>query len=278
VRLDLDKLVARRKGEVKEEIVTAAQRALNAHIARLNAEIAPMRLPAIVADFGGCIKGLKSVASMQDKLDGLLATTKIAAEADARSIRENVTAFEAQATEFEFLFADLGQIIHKAADDFGALVTARIATHKAAEDAREAKRKADEAARVAAEATVKAAQDTSQPAPQQVLKAEPATADATDRGTPAIVSPRGGAMGAGPAAAAAPAVARDEPATLSLGAICDRLGFTVTGLFISSTLRVSPARTEKRGSYYTETQFRHICRQIATHVEQMADTHEGQPA
>jgi putative phage-type endonuclease len=278
VRLDLDKLVARRKGEVKEEIVTAAQRALNAHIARLNAEIAPMRLPAIVADFGGCIKGLKSVASMQDKLDGLLATTKIAAEADARAIRENVTAFQAQAGGFEFLFADLGQIIHKAADDFGALVTARIATHKAAEDAREAKRKADEAARVAAEATVKAAQDTSQPAPQQVLKAEPATADATDRGTPAIVSPRGGAMGAGPAAAAAPAVARDEPATLSLGAICDRLGFTVTGLFISSTLRVSPARTEKRGSYYTETQFRHICRQIATHVEQMADTHEGQPA
>lgn len=278
VRLDLDKLVARRKGEVKDEIVTAAQRALTAHIARLNAEIAPMRLPTIAADFGGCIKGLKSVASMQDKLDGLLATTKIAAEADARAIRENVTAFQEQAGGFEFLFADLGQIIHKAADDFGALVTARIATHKAAEDAREAKRKADEAARVAAEAAVKAAQDTSQPAPQQVLKAEPATADATDRGQPAIVSPRGGAMGAGPAAAAAPAVARDEPATLSLGAICDRLGFTVTGLFISSTLRVSPERTEKRGSYYTETQFRHICRQIATHVEHMADAHEGQPA
>lgn len=40
---------------------------------------------------------------------------------------------------------------------------------------------------------------------QQVLKAEPATADATDRSVPADASPRVGAMGAGQAADAAPA-------------------------------------------------------------------------
>lgn len=39
---------------------------------------------------------------------------------------------------------------------------------------------------------------------QQVLKAEPATADATDRDAPAMASPRVGAMGAGQAADAAP--------------------------------------------------------------------------
>jgi hypothetical protein len=41
--------------------------------------------------------------------------------------------------------------------------------------------------------------------PQQVMKAEPATADATDRGAPDIASPRVGAMGAGQPADAGPA-------------------------------------------------------------------------
>lgn len=43
VRLDLDKLVARRKTEVKEEAVAKARRAFDDHIAALNAEIAPFR-------------------------------------------------------------------------------------------------------------------------------------------------------------------------------------------------------------------------------------------
>lgn len=48
--------------------------------------------------------------------------------------------------------------------------------------------------------------------PQQVLKAEPETADATDRGTAADASPRVGAMGAGQPADAGPAVDRAVPA------------------------------------------------------------------
>lgn len=47
---------------------------------------------------------------------------------------------------------------------------------------------------------------------QQVLKAEPATADATDRAIPADASPRVGAMGAGQPADAGPAVDRAVPA------------------------------------------------------------------
>ncbi len=150
VRLDLDKLVSRRKTEVKEEAVAKARRALDEHIAALNAEIAPMRLPQIAADFAGTIKGLKSVASMQDKLDGLLATTKVAADVEARAIRANVATFKAEAAGFEFLFADLGTVVYKAADDFLALVRSRIATHQAAEAKREAERQAAEAARIAA--------------------------------------------------------------------------------------------------------------------------------
>jgi len=159
VRLDLDKLVARRKTEVKEEAVSSARRSLEQHVAALNAEIAPMRLPAVPADFAGAIKGLRSVASMEDRLHSLLASAKVACDAQARGIRTNLSAFKEQAADFEFLFVDLSQIVHKAPDDFAATLTARISAHKAAEAAREAARKkdAEEAARLAAEAAARAA-------------------------------------------------------------------------------------------------------------------------
>ena len=159
VRLDLDKLVARRKTEVKEEAVASARRALEQHIAALNAEIAPMRLPAVPADFAGAIKGLRSVASMEDRLHSLLASAKVACDALARSIRTNLAAFKEQAADFEFLFVDLSQIVHKAPDDFAVTLQARIAAHRVAEEARESARKkaAEEAARLAAEAAARAA-------------------------------------------------------------------------------------------------------------------------
>jgi hypothetical protein len=52
---------------------------------------------------------------------------------------------------------------------------------------------------------------------QQVLKAEPATADATARETPAMRSPDGGPMGAGQPAAAGPVEAIPVPDVLVLG-------------------------------------------------------------
>ena len=278
VRLDLDKLVSRRKTEVKEEAVAKARAALDAHIAALNAEVAPMRLRTMNFDFAASIKGLRSIASMQDALDTCLANAKIDADASARLVRANVATFKAAADGFEFLFADLGQIVHKAADDFAAVLQARIAQHKAAEAekarqraeeearAAEQRRQAEEAARLAAEAAAaKAKEYTEGQHPQQVLKAEPATADATDRGTAAMASPRGGAMGAGQAAAAAPA--GDEPATLKLGTICDRLGFVMTAAFVGDALGIKPARTDGRAVLYRESDFGRICAALQQHIE-----------
>lgn len=58
-----------------------------------------------------------------------------------------------------------------------------------------------------------AAMDTERQESQQVLKAEPPPADATDRDTPATASPSVGSMGAGQAADAAPAAVVAESAT-----------------------------------------------------------------
>jgi Sec-independent protein translocase protein TatA len=245
VRLDLDKLVARRKTEVKEEAIATARRALDAHIAALNAELAPMRLPTVVADFAGAIKGLKSFASMQDKIDGTLAVAKIAADADARGMRSNLATFKAAAEGFEFLFADLGQIVHKAADDFTAVVQARIAAHKAAED--EKKRKADEAAKAAAAAV---SQVVSAPASAPMAKAVAAPVSA-------------------PASAPSPAPRADEPTTLKLGVICERLGITMTAAFVADTLGIKPARVEGAAKLYRESDFGRICAALQQHIEQV---------
>ena len=235
VRLDLGKVVDRRKVEVKEHAVAAARKALDLHIAVVNSEIAPMALRPVPVDFAGAIKGLRSIASMQDALDTALAAAKITADTQGRAIRANVAHFQKTTEGMEFLFADLGVLVHKSADDFEAVLASRIGRHLAQVEEQERKRQADEAARIAqAEqrareqeaARIAAAQAesarlealaasnrarlaatvTAEQHPQQVLKADPATADATASGPAAIVSPRVGAMGAGQAADAAPAV------------------------------------------------------------------------
>ena len=312
VRLDLDKLVARRKTEVKEEAVARARRALDDHIAALNAELSPYRLPTIAADFAGTIKGLKSVASMQDKLDGLLATTKIAAEVEARAIRANVTTFKAEAEGFAFLFADLGQLVHKAADDFKAAVQARIAAHRAAEAKREAERQAAEAARIAAAEQRAREQEAARIAEQQRqeeaarvaaareaeskrIQAEndaaaalrtslvPAAAGqptCCEKGEPGKVCPECAETSRAYSAAMAPVRTprADEPATLKLGDICGRLGFTVSREFLADALHVRPAAQVKAAQLYTESQFQTICRQLIAHVGAMAELYGAEVA
>lgn len=279
VRLDLDKLVTRRKVEVKEEAVAGARKALDLHIAVVNAEIAPMRLQQVLVDWAGTIKGKRSLASMQDALDAALATAKIAADTQGRAIRGKLTAFGEMALGFEFLFADLSSFVHKEADDFRALVTARIATHKAAEAAKEAKRQADEAARIAAaeqrardqEAARIAGQDR-----QATLAAAEAARVAAIAPAPAP-APTVAAPTARPMAAA-PAKQPSEPATLTLGAICGRLGFTVTAAFVCDTLHIKPGQAVgNRPGLYTESQFASICQQLQSHVSAMGELYAAQP-
>ena len=65
--------------------------------------------------------------------------------------------------------------------------------------------------------------------------------------------------------------ASNEPATLTLGAICARLGFTVSAAFLADTLSIHPARTDKAAKLYTETQYQAICRQLLEHIGAVAE-------
>jgi putative phage-type endonuclease len=288
VRLDLDKLVTRRKTEVKEEAVAAARAALDKHIADLNGEIAPMRLRPIAADFAGCIKGMRSFASMQDKLDALLATTKIAADAEARAVRANVAVFQEKAAGFEFLFADLGQIVHKEANDFALLVASRLAAHVAAEAEKARKRAEEEAQRIAAAEQrareQEAARIAEQQRQEQAAEAARIAAEATARAAAERAAAAPSAPAVAPAAPApvaqAPATVKesltparaDEPATLTLGVICERLGVTVRAEFLADTLHVKPAAMPIKGrGLYSESQFQRICTQLVAHISATAE-------
>jgi putative phage-type endonuclease len=287
VRLDLDKLVKARKAEIKEYAVLAARSALEKHVANLNGELAPMRLQPEAWDFTSAIKGLRSIASMQDALDMMLANGKISYDAQARLIRANVAVFKAEVDGLEFLFPDLGLIVHKAPDDFALAVRARVDAHRASEVKREADRVAAEARRMEAErerireeertraAKIEAeriARERIEPAQQQRIRDEQAKAQMAMPAAP-IQAPT-------PAPAVVefkrpvPAPVSDEPATLKLGTICERLGFTVNAAFLADTLNIHPAGTDKRAVLFRESQWPVICRQLTSHISAMAELYE----
>jgi hypothetical protein len=101
-------------------------------------------------DFVGAMKNKRTLASLHDAVDTLLASAKIAANEAAADIRAKLAWHKENAAGYEILFADLQQIIGKAADDFKLVVTSRIAAHKQAEDARLTRVREEERIRVEA--------------------------------------------------------------------------------------------------------------------------------
>ena len=134
VRLDLDKLVKARKEAIRGDLVTDGVMALREHIAALNTRLGKSLMPSVPADFGGAIKGKKTVASIKDAVSTVLATAKIEANRVADLIDANLKTIAA--AEHDTLFPDVGQLVLKAADDLAAVIASRIATHKAAEEAK----------------------------------------------------------------------------------------------------------------------------------------------
>ncbi|KWR76472.1 hypothetical protein RN01_28135 [Cupriavidus sp. SHE] len=133
VRLDLDKLVTQRKTEVKEAIIRGGREAYAKHIQSLKGETGGAWLDLGTPDFAGAAKGKRSVASIQDAVDTLLANSKIGADASAKRIRENIAYLDKAIAGYEFLFADRVGLATKQIDDLRLVVSSRIDKHKADE-------------------------------------------------------------------------------------------------------------------------------------------------
>ncbi|WP_423459935.1 YqaJ viral recombinase family protein [Ottowia sp. VDI28] len=135
-RLQREKLVALRKEQIRGELVAAGQNALAAHVVSLNKRLGKNYMPNVQADFGGVIKGKRTVDSLKDAINTELARAKIAANEIADRIQVNLETLRTLAADHVFLFADTASIVLKAPDDLEALVKSRIAEHKAKEEAK----------------------------------------------------------------------------------------------------------------------------------------------
>lgn len=263
VRLDLEKLVKARKESIRGEIVSNGGRLLAEHIRSLNARLGHDYMPTVPADFATVIKSKRTIESIQDAIDTELARAKIAANEVADRITLNMRAIDTAATEAP-VFADVRNLVLKAPDDLGAVITSRVDAYKADQ----AKRIAEEVERMksAEEARAKALLEAQHP--QQVLKAELVTADATDRGTAVMASPRVGAMGAGQAADAAPSVVLSDLPTLNIGQINMRLrGPSINAAFIADVLGIPSAGRDKNAVLFNESQWPAIKAGLLKHIQ-----------
>lgn len=186
-RLMLEKLVKTRKETIRIEIMQGGKDALAAHVAGLNKRIGKPYMPVIPADFALAIKGKKSVTSIREAVDSELARAKIEANRIADLIQINLNTLRELAADHAFLFADVAQLVLKAADDFTALVKIRIAEHEGTE----AKRIEVEREKIRAEEIVKLEREdlAKKLRAEAELKAEQARVDA-DRRTIATAADR----------------------------------------------------------------------------------------
>lgn len=189
--LTLEKGVKDQKDALKENAILKAKQDFAEHVAALEKEIAPLRMSIIAPNFAEAIKGVKTIATMNDRIKTALAQGRADAEAEARDLRTKINWFDEHAAEHKFLFNDLATIIRKPSDDFALLVKTRISEHQ-----NEQERKLEaERARIRLEEAAKERQEETDAAHAKALAEEKAkeeekpaiTTETTQSAVPASV-------------------------------------------------------------------------------------------
>ena len=210
-RLELEKLVKARKDHVRIEIQQKAQQKLADHMTTLDKRLGgKVRMPLVVADFAGAMKGKKTITSLQDAVDTELARVKIESSTIADKIDINLGSLRELGANHAFLFSDAQQLVMKANDDLVLLIKSRIAEHETAEAARidaevERKLKAEREAKAAEDRRLQAEAERAAEAKQKAEQSANAPTPVVESAAPAIVAP-----------AAAPEVAADPAAVAGI--------------------------------------------------------------
>lgn len=259
-RLQLDKLVKHRKEAIRGDIVEAGRVAVQAHYDTINATLGAHALsfPAreVVTDMGGAIKGRKSLASMREAVDSMVAQHKVAASQTAERVRANVAIIDAR-PDHASLFADRVQLCaQKQSDDLRNLVTTRIAEHQQSETARMERERErirqEEVDRLAREQQTAAAVE--QPNTPKGVEASAAAEPATQPANPAPIQT---------GAARLPVGARMKLGDIN--AWIAPLSITADGL---ASLGFKAVATERSAKLYPASDMLMICQKLAEVVAQ----------
>ena len=292
-RLATEKLVKAEKDARRTEKVMAARQAFETHVTRLQMDIKGVRLIVPMPDFGGSIKGLSSLASIDDKLTAALIAGKAEANTLASRIAGNLQTLDS-VPQYAHLFADRQELAYKDYEVLELLMQKRVDAEAARIEAeRERIRQEEERkAQAAAEAKAEAERARIRAEEQQKAQAEAAEREAAARrerilaeaakpavtraleaierekdaapGKPLAPAPTIAApVAAGIAPVVAVGSASDDTPELTLGAINERLSpisLSAAGL---ADLGIEPAGRERRAVLYRESQFAEICGAIA---------------
>lgn len=277
-RLATEKLVAARKEQLRGEIVAEGVAAYRAHIDSLNDTLGKPYMPTLAVDFGGAVKGKRTVDSLRGAVNDELARAKIAADEVGRKIQMNLNTLREKAFSYAFLFADAAALCQKEPEFVTLTVQTRIAEHEKAEAARlerereairseeQAKAQREAEARVAkerAEAASAAAPVVAEPAPvvapaAPMLQSGQDSFDAWRQSGPPANSP-------GSPRQSAPEL-EDDGSRLNLGGINERLAPVKLDAAGLSQLGFEPVATVKASRLYRECDLPRICAALRAHL------------
>lgn len=262
-RLATEKLVKAEKDARRAEKVAAARSAFDRHVSNCQLDIKGVRLIVPAPDFGGAIKGLSSLASIDDKLTAALIAGKAEANTLASRIVSNLQTLDS-VPHYAHLFADRQELAYKDGETLELLMQKRVDAEAARIEAERERIRAEEQRRLQAEATAQeTAEREAQARREQILTeaAKPAVTRALEEIERHKADPRFAAVVAG-APAAEPVNAADELPALTLGAINDRLcpiNISAAGL---AEFGIEPLATRKAAKLYSQAQFEQACRAI----------------
>jgi hypothetical protein len=266
-RLATEKLVAAEKESRREQLVLQTQASMIEHVMELNRLLqadGAGHLPTPPAGlFAPCIKGLKSLDSMRDKLTAELLAHKTQAGLQATRLHANRASLRTPGCDWIFLFADFVSVGGKEAEDFAALAQLRIGQHQQ----REAAKLEAERQRIRAEEERRAREMAELEATAERVKAEQAAqAEAEKAGAALLQQAKEQAASLVQTARAIDREA-DTCETLTLGAINALLSpirIDAAGL---AELGFEPCATVKAAKHYPAASVPAICQALIRRLQ-----------
>lgn len=259
IRLELDKLVKAEKENRKTEIVQQARTAYSNHLEMLKAETNQVWIALAAPDFAGAIKGKRTLSSMKDAVDSVLAHAKIDASESALHIRTALACLTEETDGHKHLFPDYQSFIAKPIEDIRALVRGRIAEHQR----READRLEQERARIRQEEADKLRRETEAAAtkPEPAVEAAPEVAETSTPEPATTPTPPPSAVQQIRSAPAPAAVV--STAKIKLGDVNARIAPLTVSADGLTQLGFPPAAKERGATLYREADFPAICQAMA---------------